>query len=254
MKKIVLSFDDARADTYRNAWPILKQHNFPCTINVVTDFVEHPHQYACFASGNNESMTPGQLMECEQNGAEIACHGHTHQNTVQDILDNIAALCRMGLKTLDIGFASPFSHITKNNCQDIKALRDDKTISYIRSGIQARREGLLYAAFTWVERKTHSKVLFWWLNQRNVLRDKNAEILPSVGITKHTTVQQILYMIDRMQPDDCVILMFHSVLCRAEAGYGKDEWCYDSTRFKQLCAALKQNDEVQVITTKDALK
>ena len=91
-KQVVFSFDDARADTYTNAYPILEKYGFSFTLNVTSDFVLHPKQYHCFTSSNNMSMTVEQLIECQKNGIEIACHGHTHQNTATDVLDNIAAM------------------------------------------------------------------------------------------------------------------------------------------------------------------
>lgn len=89
MKTVILSFDDSRLDFYTNVFPLLKEYDIPATLNVITDFVNHPQNYS-FPSGNDEAMTTDQLKECAASGlVELACHGHTHKNTKDDIVDNI---------------------------------------------------------------------------------------------------------------------------------------------------------------------
>lgn len=104
---IILSFDDGRADTYTNAWPILKQYGLTATLNVVSDFVLHPEQYTEFSSGGNLVVTPEQLREWQASGMEIACHGSTHKNTVEDILTNSEELRDMGLSVEKSGLPVP---------------------------------------------------------------------------------------------------------------------------------------------------
>ena len=250
-KNVVLSFDDGRLDTYTNAYKILKKYGMTCTVNVVTDFVENEENYSCFKSANNKSMSKEQVLELEKNGVEIACHGHTHQNTPKDVLENIEHLNIMGIDTSVIGFASPRSQITEDNTFGVGDLVENKVLSYIRSGIQVRREGFAYAFFSYVERYTHSKCLFYLLNKRNVLKDESKRvILPSVAITKYTRVKQISYMLDKMKDGDTVILMFHSVLGKDENGYGVDNWCFDLEKFEQLCKRLA-NADICVCTTRD---
>ena len=140
MKYALLSFDDGRADTYEKAYKILKKYGLTATINAVTDFIAHPERYSDFASGENKAMTAEQLIECQKNGIEIACHGATHQNTADDILRNIREFQNMGISTEGIGFASPNSYVTETTCDDVRALADKKIISYIRSGVRLERE------------------------------------------------------------------------------------------------------------------
>ena len=59
---------------------ILKKFKMRFTINAITKPVEE---------SSPEFMSVEQLKECYNYGAEIACHGHTHQNNRQDVLDNI---------------------------------------------------------------------------------------------------------------------------------------------------------------------
>ena len=251
MKKIVLSFDDGRLDTYTNAYRILNKYGMKCTVNVVTDFITNEENYACFNSARNKSMSVEQVCELEKNGIEIACHGHTHKNSKEDVLDNIEALGQMGIDTSVIGFASPRSEITEQNTCGVGELLEENTLLYVRSGIQVRREGLFYAFISYMERIAHSKHLFYFLNKRNIIIGKeNAKILPSVAITKHTTVKQISYMIDKMQDGEAVILMFHSVLSKNEDGYGADNWYFDMEKFEQLCELLNK-PHICVSTTRE---
>ncbi len=250
MKTVVFSFDDARLDTYTNAFSLMSRYKLPFTINVVTDFVLNPERYTNFKSGNNKSMTEEQLMECFEKGIEIACHGHTHQNTREDVLKNIAELKRMKILDLPCGFASPNSYLTESNGGDIQSLVSEGKLLYTRSGVQIRREGFLYAVLSCLERCTHSPRLFYFLNKRNIIVDSKNTFLKSVAITRHTTVKQILYFVNRMNDYTGVIFMFHSVLKPEEAGYGADDWYFDEDRFQQLLDALTKDENVTFSTTK----
>lgn len=251
MKKIVLSFDDGRLDTYTNAYRILDKYGMKCTVNIVTDFITNEDKYDCFNSADNKSMSVEQVCTLEKNGIEIACHGHTHKNSKEDILANIEALRKMGIDTSAIGFASPRSEITEKNDYGIGDLLEDKVLLYVRSGVQIRREGFFYALCSYMERITHSKRLFYFLNKRNIISDVgNVKILPSVAITKHTTIKQISYLIDKMQDNETAILMFHSVIGENEKGYNADNWYFDIQRFEELCQLLNRA-QVVVSTTRD---
>ena len=253
MKNVVFSFDDARLDTYTTAYPILKRYSLPFTVNVVSDFVVNQEKYTCFVSGDNKSITPQQLVECQKDGNEIACHGHSHKNDVQDVLDNIEALAEFGLdKNLIVGFASPESYVTEKNTFGMDKLVEDGVLKYVRSGIQIRREGLIYTAFSVLERITHSKTLFRYLNRKNIISNVGW-LLPSVAITRYTTVRQLMHFIDKLKDGESVILMFHSVLNKGDVGYGKDDWYFDAKKFEELCEKLKENDAVNVCTTAELI-
>lgn len=253
MKRVVFSFDDGRIDTYTNAYPILKKYKMPFTLNVCTDFVEHPEKYSCFGSADNKSVSVDNLLEMQQNGVEIACHGHLHLNTKEDVLDNISALARMGLDVNNIGFASPNSEIREENADEVLGLVNDGYIAYIRSGIQVRREGLLFSVLSLAERKLHSPLLFYNLNKRCIIRDAKQKILLSVGIHKAVTLKQLLGFVEKMKDGEAVIFMFHSILNKTDVGYGRDNWYFDSEQFEQLCKSLSENDDVIVCSTRDLI-
>jgi hypothetical protein len=254
MKYIAFSFDDSREDTYTVVYKIMKKYGIKATVNVITEFVNEPEKFGGFVSNKNP-MTVEQLLEWQNDGNEIACHGHTHKNTAQDVKLNIYNLKKMGLDTENIGFASPNSYLTEENIKDtgIGKLYNDGTISYIRSGIQIKREGLLYIFVSIIEQLTHSKELFYKLNSKNkILVDSlnvSQKIIPSVAIKDYTTVSQVEYFIDKLKDNEAVILMFHSILYRGSEGYGKDHYYWDADKFEKLCADLTNVSGIQIITT-----
>ena len=79
-KKIVLSFDDGRLDTFENAIPIMDKYGIPATINITTDFILHPNKYCSFKSAGNKAMSVDQIQEIYKKGYEIASHGNEHLN------------------------------------------------------------------------------------------------------------------------------------------------------------------------------
>ena len=250
-KTIAFSFDDGRRDTYTNAFKILNDRAIPFTVNVVTDFVLNESKYSEFLSADNKSMTSDQLIECYKSGVEIACHGHTHQNTETDIAENIIALKSMGIDADVFGFASPNSYITENNLSEISGLITEGKIAYIRSGIQAKREGLFYAAMTYLERKLHSPRLYYILNKRNIVKSKISSIIPSVAVTRYTTLKQLLYFVKKMKDNEAVVFMFHSVIDATEQGYGLDNWYFDKQKFASLCDFLKSDSGVDFSTVRE---
>ena len=251
MKKVVFSFDDGRLDTYTKAYAILKKYGMPFTLNVCTDFIKHQENYTCFKSAGNKSVSIENLLEMQENGVEIASHGHLHLNTKDDILNSIAALEQMGINVENVGFASPNSGLTYDNAQDVLPLVESGIISYIRSGIQVRREGLLYSLLTYLERKTHSVKLFRYLNKKNVITDEKAPILMSVAVLNCTTVKQIVSFIDKMNGGESVIFMLHSVIDKNDIGYGSDSWYFDAEKFNELCELLSKRKDVLICTTRD---
>ncbi len=244
MAKVSFSFDDSLADTYTLAFPVLKKFKMPFTINSITKPIEE---------GSERFMTLEQLKECYEYGAEIACHGHTHQNDRQDVLDNIDYLKKHNLFEDNIGFASPRSEITLENGTDIKDLIKEGKLSYIRSGICVRREGLLYSALSYAERKTHSKWLFYILNKRNIIKCVDPTLVKSVAITKYTTVDQIMYLLDRVNSDESVILMFHHIIDGKDTVSG-GVWACQKKDFYDLCERISNRNEMEVVTTMEMIK
>jgi len=255
-KYVIFSFDDGRVDTYKNAFLILEKFGMKGTINVVTDFVLHPENYECFKSCLNHPMSVENIHECQNAKWEIACHGSTHKNTVEDIKKNIAELATLGINIQNIGFASPHSELDLNNIKEIQELVSEKVLLYIRSGIQVRKEGVFYAFKTILNQMLHNKKLFHNLNKRCIMdiNTKQQDLLWGIGITSYTTVEEIVYLIRQLEDGQAVILMFHSVLEKGELGYGIDKWYWDKDKLFELCKELQVMSDIHVCTTKEWVK
>lgn len=255
MKTIILSFDDARRDFYTRALPIINQFKLTATLNVTTDFILNPSNYECFQSGDNQSMCTKELIECQNNGIEIACHGHYHLNTKEDVLQNIQTLKEMNLTfPQGIGFASLNSEITSNNKNDkgVWELVENGTLTYIRSGIQVLREGLMYTFLSLLDRYIHSPKLWYLLNKRNIFNKESVgSILPSVTIHSYTSIEQIQNFILKMPDHSTAILMFHSICNTSDKGYGVDKFYFDEGKFIKLCEWIVNYKQVQCSTTID---
>jgi hypothetical protein len=197
-------------------------------------------------------MSIEQLIEWQKDGHEIACHGSTHKNTAEDVINNIIELRDMGLFVDNIGFASPESWLTNGNmaASGIERLYSEKTISYMRTGTQILREGVVYTALSLIEQITHSSILFYSLNSKNIIcAGTNPELLPSVAVKNFTSLKQIKFLIKKMKDGDKVILMFHSILYLTDPGYGADHYYWDAKQFDSLCSYITTCDDINVCTT-----
>lgn len=249
-KLIVLSFDDGRRDTYLNAIQVAKKYNLPLTINITSNFIETPELYSQFASGANLAMTVGQVLESQQMGNEIACHGHTHCNTTEDVIKNIEVLKKWGVDTTGIGFASPYSALTEDGVGPFADMLGNE-ISYIRSGRQVRREGLFYSFKYFVQQTIHSSFLFYDVNRKAIIRSKQQiPFYYGISITRYTTLNQLKYFIDKMPDDSGAIFIFHSILSSNDPGYGADKWYWKKEDFDSLCKFLMNNNQTTVVTNK----
>lgn len=253
MKKVILSFDDSREDFYTRVFPLLKKYNIPATLNVISGFVNGTAKMN-MPSADGKAMTSGQVVECQQSGlVEIACHGATHDNTKEGVLRNIEDMKAWGVNVEGIGFASPTSILTKSNIHEtgIDDLVEQGTLSYVRSGIRTRREGLVYSGFTLIDSKIHSGCLFYRLNKRCIIGSPLPSILPSVAVNCYHTLPQIIKLIGKVNNGEAVILNFHSVLRKTDAGYGKDKFYWEEDKFEKLLKELSSDVLVKVCTNKE---
>lgn len=200
------------------------------------------------------AITVKEIKEWESLGFEVACHGATHQNTAEDVIQNIKELQSFGIDTEGIGFASPTSFITEKNVHQtgIDKLKKEGKISYIRTGIQVRREGLIYTFFSIVEKITHNSWLYYRLNRQNIIKKNNIpELLPSTAIKSYTTLKQVKYLINKMPENSYMILMLHSVLKKNDPFYGKDNYFWDADKFEELCSYLVGDKGITDMTSKE---
>lgn len=255
MKTIVFSFDDGRLDTFSTAIPIIKYYQLSATINITTDYIDHPENYKDGSFKNRTPMSKAEVLALAEYGYEIAGHGHQHKNTVDDINQGIAVLKQWGIDMNGCGFASPYSFLKEDQWEELRKNGLDPDVAYIRSGIQVRREGFLYSAMYYIMEMTGAKWLYYQLNKHLIIRKANSKgFYYGVTITGKTTPDQILYLIDHMKNGSGVILIFHSILTHEDDGYSKDRWGWNQEKFKALCAKLKSNNSVVVRTTKEFVR
>lgn len=251
MKRVVLSFDDGRKDFYSVVFPILKEYGITATLNVVPDFIIHPQEYArCIC---NESISVEELKEIMDYGIEIACHGNTHKNTVEDVLQGVENINKMIGCELKMGFASPTSYLTLDNSARIRELIYNDSILYIRTGLQVKREGLFFAIFSKIERITHSKVLFKLLNNKMMKHDYNNKFFYSVPVTRYTTLNQIIHMVHCMKEEDVLILCMHSIIIDEKFHQNKI-WTWKEKYFRELCKTLSNDKDISLCTNLEIIK
>ncbi len=257
MKKIVVfSFDDGRKDTYVNAVRIMNKYSLKGTINITTGFVDGSTDFENYLlSAVNKAMTIDEIKECVDNGFEIASHSDSHSNNIQDIKISIEKLKKWSIfeEGEKIGFSRPGSNIGLHNYHEFAPLIDGGALLYIRTGTRVREKGLTYTGINWFYEKLRSDILFWYLNKHNInIRGKETCVLKSVCVKDCTTVDNIKYLLSKINPGECVILMFHSVLNKDDSGYGKDSYYFDTEKFEGICRYLNESD-YRVMTTKEAL-
>ncbi len=73
-KTVVLTFDDAYASVYSEAFPVLKDNNWPFTVFVTTQYI---------AEGYSNYMSWDQLREIRRYGADVGNHSLTHPHLVR---------------------------------------------------------------------------------------------------------------------------------------------------------------------------
>lgn len=248
MKYIVLSFDDAREDFYTRALPILKRHSLRAAVNVISDFVGR-HDLKDLASGNHRCATWEQLQECHAYGIEIANHSAHHKNRVESVLR-----CKEALEQhfgADLrGFVSPGSYLTAENATPFLQLKEDKQITYIRSGNQIRRDGYFYAMVYLAARWLRSETLFRLHNRRFVFpADKGSlPLYPSIMLDAYNTVEQVTHFVQTMKDGEAAVFMFHSILDEDDGSWGKDKWYNSTMFFDRLCSYLAQAPDTRVVT------
>lgn len=250
MRKIILSFDDGGEDFYRVVYPTLKKYNLTGVANIITKHIKP----ALESTPENRYMTEENLRELQKNGIEIACHGRSHENTVEDILNNIEDFKNMGLDVENVGFASPGSGITMDNVHTIDSLVKDKTISYIRSAYIPDRESKFMGFMNRFMEKSASAGLFCLMNKRNFIKSFDYPWFPSVVITSYTTMKQVKKLLRKMPDNSSVIIMFHHIYEKDDTGYGKSIWYWDAELFREFCEYISKDEKFVCINNVDLVR
>ncbi|MDY0743297.1 polysaccharide deacetylase family protein [Paucibacter sp. R3-3] len=72
-RSVVITIDDGYESSYRHAFPLLRQHGFPATVFVYTDFI-----------GSADALNWAQMQEMAESGLiDIQAHSKTHRNLIE---------------------------------------------------------------------------------------------------------------------------------------------------------------------------
>ena len=249
MKNIIFSFDDGGEDFYRVAYPILKKFNLTGTANIISKYIKPEAE----CDGGNKFMTAENLLELQEGGIEIACHGHNHENTVEDIEKNLDDFAKMGLNLDKMGFASPGSDLTPEKIDTLAPLFRDNRISYARSAYIPDRHGKFMKYLNLFMERSRSKLLFYLLNKRNFIKNIDSLWLPSVGVVSYTTMKQMKYLLRKMPDNTSVIIMFHHIYKKTDSAYGKGAWHWDADLFCELCEYISADKNFRCINNIDLM-
>lgn len=239
-KYVVFSFDDGRRDTYEVASPIMNKYGISATINIVSDYVQYNNKEMKNKFENCDAMTRENVVELYKTGFEIACHGATHKNEARDLKENIEAFKEWGVYERTSGFASPYSFLTKTNADEIIEFIKNGKLTYIRSGVQVRRESFIYKVLYYIQEKTKNSFLFYTVNKRMIYPIERADhFILGVSITNKTSFKQIKYLLKKMPEESFVVLILHSL--SKDNRHKEDRWCWSASNFENLCAYIKTN-------------
>ena len=76
---VVITFDDAYADFYSAALPVLKEHDFRATLYVPTGYVGATSRFnGTRGEGDRKILSWDALRDITAEGVEMAAHSHTH--------------------------------------------------------------------------------------------------------------------------------------------------------------------------------
>ena len=255
--KIILSFDDARQDQYIAARKFLTPLRMPAVFNITSGFIDGEKINADIKA---LPMTWKQVRWLSaQDQFEVAVHGHSHTNVMEDLLrcrDRIYE--ELGLtKESMIGMASPGSGLSMEMIDRDWRLYQEKGFSYIRTGALYRnfRSGDAFASRMETKSRifcrkcanaTGSPGLYGLAYSRNI--QSPAEIFPrrnsfgqycAVPVMGYVSAEQVCGLVDRtIRKKGVCTLMFHSIAMEEDSR--EDVWSWNCDRFRRLVHYLNR--------------
>lgn len=117
-RPVVLTFDDAYADFYTAALPVLREHGFPATLYVPTAYVGGTTGFNVSMGEQGRAVLSWRaLADIAAEGVEVAAHSHTHPQldrvpaaVVSDEVRRSRSLLEDTLGCAVAGFAYPFGY------------------------------------------------------------------------------------------------------------------------------------------------
>lgn len=258
MRYIALTFDDARADTYTNALPVLREAGLPATLFATTGYIDGSWPPPPDWAHAGPAMTVQQLLALRDAGWEIGLHGDCHRTDLEDWKTALNKLSAWGISTAPIGCSLPRSREKEAALCEIREKLGTERIAYIRGGracdTRSLKNRVLFALYTYAG----STAAFLRFNRENLcplpLRDR--WLLPSVVVRNGDRPQHLLRLVRQMPDNTLCILMLHSILEETHPDYGRDAWSWSIEALRRLCAGLRQEQEngaLRVVCLRDAV-
>lgn len=249
--KVILSFDDGRADNYRIAMGILQHRKIPATFNITTAYVDGGIP-PCHAPCPNGAMSVREVSRLEECGFEVAGHGNWHDNSMADIEEG---LCKLRLwlhggQDAPMGFASPNSGLDEEGIRAGRHKMAGMGIAYVRVGVK-KPKGKLRRAIRKAAQVTGSVCLYQMGFGNSLEKCRGRFIVHSIPVLHTASLKQVkgIVSLAARKNKDCT-LMFHSIVKKGEPFY-EDTWSWDYGDFVSLCrwlAYLRDMGKVELVT------
>lgn len=234
---ICLSIDDARENILSLVYRELLPKNIPATINVVTGFIDGTAEnrgYPC--------ISKEQLIDIfSTNLFEIANHGDSHKNNIEDIIKGRKKLISWlnFPKDIKLGFASPGSNMKiKDALLEQKEL-EDAGVLYVRTYDNS-------TIFDEKEKDSHAFLSAYSFAFSSVVVYK--------GVTPYKRLVELTEY--AIKNNLTLILMLHNFAVKGEEIFDGD-WTYDLDEFSKyleyICKKREEN-KLNILTVKDAIK
>lgn len=245
--KVVLSFDDGRADNYKIAMGMLAGKKIPATFNIATAYVDRSVTQG-HAPCLNEPMDIGQVQELGRAGFEVAGHGDWHDNSMADIKKGIGKL-RLWLGSREgqaIGFASPHSGMHEGGILANKKALEKMGVKYVRIGIK-NPHGPVHRIIRKAAQVTGSVRLYQMGFGNSLEKCHGRFIIHSIPVLHTASLNQVkgIVRLAVRKNKDCT-LMFHSIVKKGGSYYG-DTWSWDYEDFVSLCRWLVHLRDVGIV-------
>lgn len=249
-KNVIINFDDGREDVYLNAYPIMRKYDLVCSIYLITGTLDNSFAPKTgFASGKRKFLNKKEIDEMKKMGYEFSSHSNNHSNDKDMISKSINYLKKNNLFTNFVSFSSPRSEINEANFMSYDL--SDLKLNYLRTGIQMKNEKFLSKVFFILQKVFKSKLAFYFLNKKNVMKKDEKFFIKTVAIRNYNTVKQIEFLLNKIKPNETVVLLFHSV---TDDSKSLDDWGFAKDKFEKICLYLKEKNFNNLTTQNYILK
>ncbi len=239
MKKatICLSIDDARENILSLVYKELLPKNIPATINVVTGFIDGTAE-----NRGDPCISKKQLIDVfNTNLFEIANHGDSHKNNIEDIIKGREKLVSwLNLpKDTKLGFASPGSNMKIKDALLMQKELEDAGVLYVRTYDNS-------ILIDKREKESHALL--------NTFTFAFSSVVVYKGVTPYSRLVELTEY--AIKNNLTLILMLHNFAKKGEEIFDGD-WTYDLDEFSKYLAYItkkREEEKLDILTVKDGIK